>query len=934
MIGRERELAELRELLELVMAAGSGRAVVVEGEPGIGKSALVAALTGVAVAAGFQPLRCAGFQRQALVGFAALHELVHPVLDRVPALPPRQRAALLTAFGLQEGPAPDRLLIALAVLGLLEEVAATRPLLLVVEDAQWLDVSSAGVVGFVARRLHTAPIALVATTRTTSGGEVALERTREVLNLGGAEHLHVPPLSAEHSERLLSTLDTPPAVLTRAVRQRVLEEAGGNPLALREFVHAQRARGGDEAVPLGVPLPTTRRLEAAYLAEVADLPAASGTLLLLAAAGEELTLPELLAAGHELGLTPQDLIPLERTDLVSVVADRLQLRHPLLRSAIYGAASSIERIEAHRVLAGAVRDGSRAACHRAAATVEPDESVAAELEAAATRGAQRGARAEAAAALRRASELSVQGEDQARRMVQAAELARQAGSLAQAEQILTEMLTLPMSPQHRAERTHVRRLLGYYQGEDHSDPSDELAYARELAGPSGTEHPEERITILTTVAFGVIHHYSGDLAVDEAVRRRVHDELAAVKPPSWSGPQQLGLAVLDPLAHAAAVRPALPRILQQPPPVFFFLLSVAMTAELLQDLPTARRAWIMAAEAFQRAGSSSDVVRALDALAVLHVIAGDLSEALATAEQARRTALDLEFPLVAASAEATAAQVHVWTGHPTLATEALGRSRALLTGARIPNVTAGIAWAAGSLALHEGRPLDAVAELRGVVVDRAYAQWAVADLTEAAVRAGEPESARELLADAEEAARELGSPHLQMLVHRSRALLADGGEAEGHYEAALAAGAHSDAPLELARTHLLYGEWLRRARRVLEAREHLTVALEALHAAGAGAGPLALRASAELAAAGAVPASRPAPPTAPSSPTASSLTAQELQIARLAAQGLTNKEIADRIYLSHRTVSTHLYKVFPKLGITNRRQLREVLLGDGSSASR
>ncbi|GAA0291790.1 LuxR family transcriptional regulator [Kineococcus aurantiacus] len=926
-IGREAELSRLQDLLQLVVTSGTGRVAVVEGEAGIGKSALVDAFTATTAAAGVRRLRCAGFQRQALAGFAALHELLHPVLAQAGTLPPRQEAALLTAFGLQEGPVPDRLLICLAALGLLEETAAAQPVLLVVEDLAWLDASSAEVIGFLARRLQEVPVLLVATVR-TGGGTSDLEALDPALQDSTTARVPVRPLSPEHSEQLLDALTASGDQLTATARRRVLEEAGGNPLALREFTNALRARGAGEQPPAGAPLPTTRRLEAAFLGEVADLPAGSRTLLLLAAAGEEASLSQLLSAGRALGLVPQDLTPLERAELVEVAGHRLQLRHPLLRSAVYGAASAIERAEVHRALAGTFLDSARAAWHRAAATFGPDEPVAAELEAAATRASERGARAEAATALHRAAELSPDAEERVRRLVLAAELARQAGSVQQSRQLLQEAEPLARTPQRRFELSQVRGVLGTYTGTDTDNTAEQFAFARALGGPSGTERPRERVRVLAAAAYGAINRTSGDPALDAAARREVRDALAAVDLGDWDDYQQLGLAVLDPLARVAVLRPELPRLVRSLAEDLPLMLGLAHAAEHLQDLGTALTAWAFTAEEFTRSGSAGDVSQSLSLSANLRLIAGQTAEALVEGESARRLALDLELPVVAASAEAGLVRTHLVTGRPAEAEAALRRSRELYPGTQVSLVVASTSWSAGLLALHQRRYGDALAELRGTSRHPVFAQWAIADLTEAAVRNGQPGVVEQPLADVEHAADVLDSAHLRVLVHRSRALLSAGAQAQEHYRAALAAAVDNPAPVERARTHLLYGEWLRRARRVREAREHLSAALTTLQAVGAGSGSLAVRAAAELRAAGAAPAGGPAPAAAPPS-----LTAQELQIARLAAQGLTNKEIADRVYLSHRTVSSHLYKVFPKLGIANRHQLREALRGDGFSSS-
>ena len=333
MIGRSQELATVARLVTQVV--DSGRAVVVQGDAGIGKTALVSAAAQLAVDAGFRALRCTGVQSETTAGFAGLHELLHPVLDLVPLLPARQRAALSTAFGLAEGPTPERLLINLAVLGLLEEVASRRPLVLVVEDLQWLDVSTVETITFLARRLTSAPILLLISVRT--GGADAADDPLPGLPL---TRISLAPLGPDESGALLDTL---PVELGEAARRRVLAEAGGNPLALLEFAASVSAPTGEEADRLSGRLPTTRRLEEAFLGAAAVLPPASGRMLLLAATAHGAAVSELFAAGRRLGVTPGDLDAVERARLASVIGDRLEFRHPLVRSAVYGAATTAER---------------------------------------------------------------------------------------------------------------------------------------------------------------------------------------------------------------------------------------------------------------------------------------------------------------------------------------------------------------------------------------------------------------------------------------------------------------------------------------------------------------------------------------------------------------------------------------------------------------
>ncbi|PRY14095.1 helix-turn-helix transcriptional regulator [Kineococcus rhizosphaerae] len=905
MIGRERELARFDELLSALRSGGGGGAVLVEGEAGIGKTTLVTAVARTAQDAGFLVLRCQGFEGEAATGFAGLHELLHPALDQVDALPPRQRSALLTALGLQAGPSPDRLLIGLAVLGLLEEAAATRPVLLHVEDAHWLDASTAEAVAFVARRLGAAPVLLVATVRrdpaapTAQPSTAALEEVAEVLSLG--------PLDDDDARRLLDSLDPRGTDLGTAGRRRVLDEAHGNPLALREFA---AALDGGTALTSG-PLPTTRRLERAFLDAVAPLPVPSRTMLLLAATGEDLLVAELLDAAAALGLAPQDLDLLEREGLVDTTGGRARLRHPLVRSAVHGAASSAERFRAHQALAAASHDPGRAAWHRAAAVPDRDEAVAAELEAAGTRAAERGARSEAAAALRRAAELTPDPSRRATRLLSAAQYLRQAGATAEAAATLDTAAALVSAPQERFQVAYLRSMLGIAAGEAPHDTGRFVHEALELDDElAAAGDPGQRVVVLANAAF-----HAANQATDATWRRAVHDRLAAVD----AGPhplQQLALAVVDPRAHPD-VRDRLPDLLATFADEPYMLLALGQVAERLQDLPIAQAAWSRAVEAFHRAGSPGDEGQALNGLASVRVARGQLTEALQDAENAHRTGVDVGMAMVAASASATAARALALTGRTAEAAEALARVRAAGPADAVPQVPAGASWAAGLVALQEGRSGDALAHLLDVGTYPLFAAWSVADLAEAAAGAGTPTQALPALERVAPEAELFGSDHLRLLVHRARALLAGSG-AEEHFLAALAAGERADAPVELARTQLAYGQWLRREQRPVDARPVLAAAVGGFERRGARA--LAERAAQELrAAGGAVRAGDVRPGSG------APLTAQELQIARLAAQGMSNKEIADRLYLSHRTVGAHLYKLFPKVGITSRARLRTAL---------
>jgi DNA-binding CsgD family transcriptional regulator len=898
-IGRIPELDRLREVARSVTAGGT--AVVLTGEAGIGKTRLAEEFGALAHAEGFRQLRCTGLESECHTGFAGLHELIHPVLDEAEALPERQRRALLTAFGMADGPAPEGLLIDLAVLGLLEEVAARQRLLLVVEDVQWLDPSTAAVIRFLARRLSAAPILLLATVRTAVGDpEPSLPGTR--LELG--------PLPEADAARLL---DGVAPDLTPARRARVLQEAGGNPLALLEIPVALRESGLAPEAPLPPLLPTTRRLEQAFLAKTGALPTASRQLLLLAAAGGELTLSDLVAAARHVGLGPEDLDPLERGGLVEVWQGRVRFRHGLLRSAVYGAASSSGRADAHRVLAAVAQDPMRAAWHRAAAAGARDEDIAAELEAAGLVAAQRGALAEAVSAIERAAALSPEAATRARRLAVVAELARQAGRTSDALGAVNQARPLTTQPTVLVELAGTEIVNNLMSGLPSPSERSLVALARHLAGAGGDDHRTERLRLLWATAVQLTLRPGGQHNAAEVMA-----ELTKADPHLRDPLQLIGLALLDPLGYASQPRPRLETLL---PPVLTeprVLLSLGLAAETVQDLPTALAAFAAGRAHLHRIGALGDESHLLAWLACQRVLAGSLYEGVADAAMAERMATDLGLPAVAAAAAAAGALGLAWRGQRTEAVAALTRVGEQPPDALWTSTTARAAWATGHLALQQRSYRDAWLALRKVSADRTTALWALGDFTEAAVRSGKAESARRVLDGAERDAAWFSSPDLDMLVQRCRALLAVGNKVGTHFETALERGREGRTVLERARTQLAYGQWLRRERRAPEARDQLSAALYVFDEHGAE--EWGNQAAAELRAAG-VPTARR---SRTGRPGAGVLTPQELQIARLAADGLTNKEIADRIYLSHRTVGAHLYKIFPKLGITNRAQLREV----------
>lgn len=898
--GRSAELAVVTDTLAAIST--SGVALVVDGEAGIGKSTLLSSAADWAVANGYQRLGCSGLQSQSEVGFAGIHELIHPVLNHAGQLPQRQRSALMTAFGLEDGLAPDRLLVSLAVLGLLEEAATRRRLILVVDDVQWLDQSSLDVLAFVSRRLTNAPLMMLCAQRDGLDGAAPYLDGVPRLSLGPLPHRDAEQLFAETVGRSAHQVDA-------FVQRRVLEQANGNPLAVIELCSALSERGGDSAIFAGEPLPTSRRVERAFLAQLGALSDTSRQLLLLIAAGDG-TMTEISVAAGAMGLDLADqLAPLEHASLITVGGGRIQVRHPLIRSTVYGAAPLSSRVIVHRALADAATDPTRAAWHRSEAAFGPDERVAADLERAAEHAQARGAGAEAAAALRRAAVLSPDVRCRVRRLAAAAEVARSSGLTVEAISVLREAEPLADLQRGAQPLAITRFVLNVTAAIPGQSAADLLA----LAGKFNEDDPRQRELLWAAAIECRMHGLAEEPQRDivAAIRRlddRYEDPLLV-----------MASALVDDTGDGLALRARLPRLLDEVADTPLLPMALAFAAEAVSDRHHALTCWNYVQSRSRHTGSAADECESQRGAAQLLIVQGRLQAGVIAAENALRLAEDITLPMTAASAAAILARGLVWQGKFEPAREAIDRARQLL--APDPRIlwNDDTHWAAGLAALCSANQTEALTHLLKMSLHRTSRRWAIADLAEAAAGCDRSELVRPLLADFEEQAQQLGSELELMLVQRAHALLAEtDAEARDRFISALSFGAGTDAELETARTHLLYGEWLRRHRRITDARTHLATALAAFDSAGAS--PFTNRAAAELRAAG-VSAAASTPKDGP----AVTLTSQELQIAQMAASGLSNREIADRIYVSHRTVAAHLYKVFPKLGITSRNQLHAAL---------
>ena len=889
--GRDTELAVLGDLLDQARNGASGT-LVLRGDPGIGKTALVTQAT--AAANGFRVVRVAGIEEESELPFAGLHLLLRPVLDRIGALPDLQAEALRGALGLARAGPADRFLVGLAVLSLLAELAADQPLLCVVDDAQWLDRASADALLFAARRLDTESSVPLLCARTGAFAAAGLPE----LNLKG--------LSAQAASELVGD------GLPVGRRYRVLAEAAGNPLALLELPRAL-----DAARPDG-PLPLTDRLRGAFESRFGGLPELTRTALLVAAAEGTGDLAPILRAAGTFGASLADLDPACAAGLIEVDGSALTFRHPLIRAAVHHTAPLALRRAVHQALAAAL-DGpgqaDRRAWQQAAAAAGPDEEIAAALERAAGQVRERGGDTGALAWYQRAAELSTDRAGQARRLALAAETAAGSGDLSLATGLAAESLELttaraaPEDARLAAEALQVQATVAFLRG-DPAAAHRRLLDASELIAAFDKKQANE--LLIEAVHAG---WYAGEHELAEAVTRleRQHLRPTALerlllravapilgRPGDRSDPDR---ALAEARSAAAGNAPGLVLVCG-----LALLLGQDQAAqqiggELSRDLRAAGQIGWLPSVLFYAGSAQAYGGRHQEAL---HTVAEGLRLARDTGQQRWVDALAEPLALLAAARgdEQLCRQ---------LADEALGRA-----GRPAWNVP----WTGSALGLLDlglGRAESALARLETLAEGRKFfhiaATRSTPDLVEAAVRLGRPEAAAEPLALFETWSRNTGQGWTSALVYRCRALL-DGDE--DLFLAALALHEDGSRPFDEARTQLLYGEWLRREKRKADARIQLRAAVETFERIAAA--PWAERARTELTATG---INGRAAEHGPSG----SLAPQELQIVRLAAQGLSNKDIAAQLFLSSRTVGHHLYKAYPKLGVASRSELADLELG-------
>jgi DNA-binding CsgD family transcriptional regulator len=917
-IGRDVGLARLRALVDPVPSAS--QVLLVTGAAGMGKSVLLADAADRARAAGMRVLSVTGRESESRLAFAGLHQLLRPVLPAAAGLPARQAEALLGALGLAADPgAPDPLLTGVAVLTLLSDLSEHSPVLVVADDAHWLDRSSLDALAFAGSRLDAERVVLLVGTR-GQAPPPGFDR--------GFPELHLGPLSAEDAGRLLDGQPRPPRGRARA---QVLAQAAGNPMALIELATVIADDPAASRRWAAEPLPPGDRLTAVLTSRFAALPEQTRAALLLAAVADG---PDLsAAASHGAGPDARALAPAEQLGLVKVDRTGLQFAHPLVRSAIYHSAPFARRAAAHRELAGALHDQpDRRAWHLAAAALHPDEQVASLLEATAAQAQRRGGAAAAALAMERAAELSPDRADQARRLVAAASAAVSTGQGDWVQELAARALAVTADPELRLTARHDAGWALAWSGRR----SAALPALISVAEEASRDQPALAWDALGSAA--TVAYQSGAPASRQAVSRTLDLLERQDPPPPGRGPHvdfnalKLWIRVsADPIGSRNQLLPDL-RTIAGSPIEEPSLWRIASAAWLLDESDLAIR-WLQ--EAMQRLrapGVQGTSGGSLTVLGWAYIDTGRWDDALDVAAEAADVAEANHMDIVAASAEVITATVLALRGDSGAARRHADRALATVDPAECGLVAARARRALGVAALADGSYLQAFTQLRQLFSDDGtplhnYASYlGVADLAAAAVRADRRMEGQDVLERALSPLGGIASPRLEQLTARARGILASPDAAEAHYGKALADPAGDQWPFERAQLRLDYGEWLRRRRRINDAKPVLTDALETFQRLGARS--WAQRAQAELRASGVAVTGAPAEPDA-----LGELTPQQRQIVRLASDGLTDREIADRLFLSPRTVSSHLYRSFPKLGVASRHQLRDVITRAGTPAN-
>jgi DNA-binding CsgD family transcriptional regulator/tetratricopeptide (TPR) repeat protein len=906
LVGRGRELEQLSDLLR--HGQEQGAALTVFGEAGIGKSALLGVTADQAVRAGFVVLSAAGVPAEAHIPFAGLHQLLRPLLGRVDSLPVRQRTALAAAFGDDDGhERPDRLLVSLAALNVLVGAASEFPVLVVVDDLQWMDEPTRDVVRFVARRVGGDPIAVLMAVR-MAPYEWTEEHESYRLDLDGLADAAADRLLARHA-----------ADLSVPERARLRRAAGGNPLALVELPVAWRSAADPYAETVGGVLPVTKRLERVFAGRARDMPGDTKDALLVAAVDEEGDLAEVLRAaemvcGRRLGADVFDSAC--AAGLVVVDVSCVRFRHPLIRSAVLGAAAKSRRRRAHSALAAVLMDQPyRRTWHQALSVVEPDESLACDLAGRAAEAMRRGGSEAAVAALERAAQLTPDPARRGHRLLLAARRAFDAGRRDEVDRLLRAAQRVPLSRVDRARCAWAREI--FDDGVPVAAPRVlEVGALAHRCAEDG--EPDLAVDLLLAVAMRLWWTDPG-----EAARERLAAAVRLLPAFEQDARVVATIALACPVRGAPDVMAALDTAqATRCEPGDARLLGIA--AYLVGD-PVRADELLAASEAGLRAQGRLGLLPQLLSVRVQVCMAlGDVEAAVVAAQAARRVAPDTGQPVWGVSATVGAAMIAAMRGDGDEALAIAAAVEREINEQQIPVLLAYVQLARGWAMLGAGRYAEAYEAVR-MIFDGGHRTShgretfaAVGCLAEAAALSGRQDAARAAVDACEVTAASTPSPLLHGELRLARALLAgDAGDAEVLFGHALRADL-SRWPLCRARTQLAYGGWLRRQRRVTESRGPLRAALAGLEFMGAA--PWLARARNELRAAGEQHGPDRVDPVG-------ELSARELRIAQFVARGMTNRDIGQQMFLSPRTIQSTLYRMFPKLQVTSRAQVAARLAG-------
>jgi DNA-binding CsgD family transcriptional regulator len=903
LIGRETESRALAERIDAARGGGGG-ALVIRGAPGIGKTSVLEDARARASTAGFEVLATTGVQSESQLPFAGLHQLLRPLLHEVGGLPSTYGKALHSAFGMSEEPVMSPHLVAMSVLHLLSECAERTPLLLLVDDAQWLDASTAGALAFVGRRLESDPIVLIVALRDGFDSPF-LE--------AGIPELTVEVLANTHAEELL---DARSPKLDRGLRDRVLRNAAGNPLALVELSTALRSAVDPDRVFRSPDLPLTLRLEHAFADRLASLPSGTRSFLRVASAEARGVLAELLTAASRLEgreITLDEVTQAKDASLVEVEGSELRFRHPLMRSAIYQSMSLRERQAAHAALASALEgDPDRRTWHQASATMGPDAQVTSDLAAIADRAFARGAAGAAMQAIERAAQMADRPEIRNIHLARAASFALIMGQPSAVLRFLDSMDEMQVPVVERPFIMTIRESYGRAAWSGASRIRELLESAERLRNEGNIDRGMTALFVIANRCWWSNPDEETRKAVVEVLNRfpTPREDPRSICILAMAGPVEHGALILDHLSRSTAD----PRVELDGRAVH----QLGLAAHAIGDFVRAERLIEVRAQYLRAHGLLGGLTSALLKLAWTKIQLGNLKTAGMMANESERLAEETGQEDLTAAAQLASATIAAYRGEIASAERLIVAGERTLFPLEANPEQAVMQWPRGIVALANGRYEEAYQHLKKIFDPASGAyhphvrSWVLVDLVESAAHSGHEDEASAIVRDLELVAIRTRAPLLEGALRYARPVLHPGGD-----DAAFQADtALTSWPFMRARLQLAHGIWLRRQRRAADSRIPLRAARDAFDALGAA--PWGERARQELRATGETSRRR-------AHDLLDALSPQELQIAHLAATGLSNKEIGQQLFLSHRTIGSHLYRIFPKLGITARHHLSVAL---------